>query len=43
MFSADTYSHYKEVPKETMFDRSIAEKLKLKKKGSMELKDKYRA
>ena len=35
----DLYWHYsKDVPKETMFERSIAERIKLRKKGLHEIK-----
>ena len=33
-----TYLHYKYVPKETMFERSIAERIKLRKRGLHEIK-----
>ena len=42
IFTAETYLRYKELPKETMFERSIAERLKLRKKtGKIERKEKY--
>ena len=33
-----TYLHYQDAPKETMFERSIAERIKLRKKGLHEIK-----
>ena len=34
--------HYKDVPKETMFERSIEERIKLRKENLMKLKEKNR-
>ena len=38
--STGLYLHYKELPKETMFERSIAEKIKLRKERFDEIKRK---
>ena len=35
-----TYLHYKEVPKEAIFERKIAERLKLRKESLAEIKSK---
>ena len=40
VFIADTYSHKKEVHKETIFERRFAEQLKLKKQRFNEVKRK---
>ena len=40
VFTADTYSHNKEVHKEIIFERSFAEQLKLKKERLNEVKRK---
>ena len=40
VFTADTYSHKKEVHKETIFERIFAEQLKLKKQRFNEVKRK---
>ena len=38
IFTTDIYLHYKDVPKETMFERSIAEQIKLRKERFDEIK-----
>ena len=39
----DLYWHYyKDVPKEAMFERSVVERIKLRKKGFMKLKEQNR-
>ena len=38
----DLYQQYKNVPKETMFERSIAERINQEKTGLMKLKEKNR-
>ena len=40
VFTADTYSHSKEVHKEIIFEKSFAEQLKLKKERLNEVKRK---
>ena len=40
--STGTYLHYKDVPKETMFGRSIAERTKLEEEDLMKLKENNR-
>ena len=40
--STGAYLHYKDVPKETMFERSIAERTKLEEEDLMKLKEKNR-
>ena len=40
IFTADTYLHYKELPKETEFERSIAERTKLSRQRLDEVKKK---
>ena len=40
IFTADTYLHYKELPKETDFERSIAERTKLSRQRLDEVKKK---
>ena len=42
IFTADTYLHYNNVPKEMMFERSIAERAKLRKERLGEIKKKNR-
>ena len=37
IFTADTYSHYKELSKETEFARSIAERSKLRKEKIVQI------
>ena len=37
IFTADTYLHYKELPKETEFERSIAEREKVRREGIAEI------
>ena len=40
IFTTDIYLHYKGVPKETEFERSIAKRIKLRKKRFDEIKRK---
>ena len=40
--STGAYLHYKDAPKETMFERSIAERTKLEEEDLMKLKEKNR-